>query len=244
MIPEITSLVSGASGANPLALLAAVIGILFGLMVIIVNLKLVLDIAPYAYPNAKVRSMQSMLIGKKKLEELAELELLNIPGALEETEYVETSKAITEEVGIAAIEATVNQNLMETYIKIAGLLPGDAKIFFEKYLRHFEIEAIKTVLRGVYAGLAPEEIERGLPERHKEMLKDVVTSSNIPEAISKLEGSEFGSVLSQSLSDFVAKGSLLPLENALDMKFYKDLMEVLLTHPSPDSDVIKKRGPR
>lgn len=240
MLPDLTNLIGEAVGVNPLILLAAVVGILFGLVVIIVNVKLILDIAPYAYPNAKVRSMQSMLIGRKRLEELVELELLNIPGALEKTEYIETSKAISEEADIPTIEATLNQNLMETYTKIAGFLPGDAKKFFERYLKRFEVEAIKIVLTGVYAGLSQEDIENALAEPYRKELTDVAASSNISEAVSKLESSEFGRVLSESLPDFEAQGTLLPLEDALDKKFYQELMEVLLTRPSPDSDVIKK----
>ncbi|NOZ77433.1 MAG: hypothetical protein GXO65_07230 [Euryarchaeota archaeon] len=112
-----------AGQANPLYILAAVVGILFGLVVIIVNLKLVLDMAPWAYPNAKVRSMQSMLLGKKRLEELAELELMNIPSALSEFGYTETSTAVAEEAGITDIEATLNRHLVETYAKVAGFLP-------------------------------------------------------------------------------------------------------------------------
>lgn len=240
MPPELTNLLGEAAEADPLVLLPVVIGILFGLVVVVVNVKLILDIAPYAYPNAKIRAMQSMLLGKKKLEELADLDLLNISGTLEETEYTETYRAISEEVDISTIEATLNQNLMETNIKIAGFLPGDAKIFFERYLKRFEIEAIKTVLSGVYAGLPPEEIEKMLVGPYAEELKEIAMSSNVPELVSKLEGSDYGVTLSQVLPDFESSGSLLPLENALDVKFYQELTEVLITRPSPDSDVIKK----
>lgn len=240
MPPELTNLLDEAAGANPLILLAVVIGVVFGIVVIVVNVKLVLDIAPYAYPNAKVRSMQGMLLGKKRLEELAELELLNMSGTLEETEYTKTYRAISEEADISTIEATLNQNHMETYIKIAGFLPGDAKKFFERYLKRFEIGAIKTVLSGVYAGLPLEEIEKMLVGPYAEGLKEVAMSSNVPEVVSKLEGSDYGMTLSMALPDFESSGLLLPLEHALDIRFYQELMEVLLTRPSPDSEVIKK----
>lgn len=240
MPPELTNLLGEAAEADPLTLLPVVIGVLFGLVIIVVNVKLVLDIAPYAYPNAKIRAMQSMLLGKKKLEELADLDLLNISGTLEETEYTETYRAISEEADISTIEATLNQNLMETHIKIAGFLPGDAKIFFERYLKRFEIEAIRTVLSGVYAGLPPEEIEKMLVGPYAEELKEIAMSSNVPEVVSKLEGSDYGMTLSRVLPDFESRGSLLLLENALDIRFYQELTEVLITRPSPDSDVIKK----
>lgn len=240
MLPEPTNLLGEAGNVDPLVILAGVVAVVFCLAVVIVNVKLVLDIAPYAYPNAKIRAMQSMLLGKKKLEELAELDLLNISGNLEETEYTETYRAISEEVDISTIEATLNRNVMETHIKIAGFLPGDAKIFFERYLKRFEIEAIKAVLSGVYAGLPPEEIENMLVGPYAEELKEIAMSSNVPEVVSKLEGSDYGMILSQALPDFESSGSLLPLKNALDIKFYQELMEVLITRPSPDSAVIKK----
>jgi V/A-type H+-transporting ATPase subunit C len=235
MIPEITSLVEGASGANPLTLLALVVGILFGLVIIIVNLRLILDMAPWAYPNAKVRSMQSMLMGRRRMEELVELELMNIPATLGEFGYTETARVVAEEAGIPDIEATLNRHLLETYTKVAGFLPGDARAFFERYLKRFQVEAIKTVLRGVYAGVSPEEIEQALAEQYREELKEAAASSSVPEAVTKLESSEFGRVLSQDFED-----SLLALETALDRKFYQEVMEVLLTRASPDTYMIKR----
>ncbi len=240
MPPELSNLAGRAAEVEPLMLLAAVIAIVFGLAVIIVNVKLVLDIAPYAYPNAKIRSMQSMLLGKRKLEELAELDLLNISGALEETEYTETYRALSKNDDILSIESTLNRNLRETYVKIAGFVPGDAKTFFERYLKRFEIEAIKTLLIGVYAGLPPEEIEKMLVEPYAENLKETTLSSNVPEVVSKLEGSDYGVTLSRTLPDFESSGSLLSLQHALDVKLYLDLIEVLITRPSLDSSVIKK----
>ncbi|MEE8401470.1 MAG: ATP synthase A1 subunit C [Candidatus Hydrothermarchaeaceae archaeon] len=240
MPPELSNLAGRAAEVEPLMLLAAVIAIVFGLAVIIVNVKLVLDIAPYAYPNAKIRSMQSMLLGKRKLEEFAELDLLNISGALEETEYTETYRALSKNDDILSIESTLNRNLRETYVKIAGFVPGDAKTFFERYLKRFEIEAIKTLLIGVYAGLPPEEIEKMLVEPYAENLKETTLSSNVPEVVSKLEGSDYGVTLSRTLPDFESSGSLLSLQHALDVKLYLDLIEVLITRPSLDSSVIKK----
>lgn len=240
MLPEITSLGGSVSGVNPLTLLILVLGILFGLVIILVNLKLVLDIAPYAYPNAKIRSMQSMLIGKRRLDEMVGQELMNITRVLDETDYADTSRAIVEEADITIIEATLNRNLMESFGKITGFLPGDAKTFFQKYLMSFEVEAIKTVLRGIYGGLAPEKIENALAEPYREALKEAASSSTVAEAVSKMEGSEFGRTLSRSLHEFEAEGNLLPLEQALDRSFYQMLMEVLLTHPSPDSLAIKR----
>lgn len=240
MVPELTDLLSEAAEAEPLILLAAVVGVLFGLAVIVVNLRLVLDVAPWAYPNAKIRSMQSTLLGKKKLEELVELDFLSISGTLENTEYTKTYKAISEEADIHTIEATLNQNLMETYTKIATFLPGDAKKFFEVYVKRFEMEAVKTVLTGVYAGLPAEEIEKMISEPYVEDLKGFAMSSNVSEVVSKLEGTAYGSALSRALPDFERSGSLLPLENALDTKLYWELMEVIITRPSPDTSVIKR----
>lgn len=240
MPPALNDLVGGIAEVGPLTIIAVVVAVVFGLAVIIVNVKLVLDIAPYAYPNAKIRSMQSTLLGKKKLDELAELDLLHISGLLEGTEYYETYRAISEKADILHIESTLNKNLIETYVKIAGFVPGDAKIFFERYLKRFEIGAIKAVLIGVYAGLPPEEIEELLVGPYAEKLKETTLSANVPEVVSKLERSDYGMTLSQALPDFESSGSLLPLQHALDVKLYHDLIEALITRPSLDSAVIKK----
>jgi V/A-type H+-transporting ATPase subunit C len=240
MPPELDNLFGKAAETDPLVLLLAVVAVVFALAVIIVIIKLVLDIAPYAYPNAKIRSMQSMLLGKKRLEELAELDLLSISGSLEGSEYDETYRAISEKAGVPAIDAALNKNLADTYIKIAGFLPGDAKHFFGRYLERFEIGAIKSVLTGVHAGVPPTEIENMVTGPYSGDLREIAMSSNVSEVVSKLEGGDYGIILSRVLPDFERTGSLLTLENALDAKLYQDLMEVLIMRPSMDSEVIKR----
>ncbi|NOZ77432.1 MAG: V-type ATP synthase subunit C, partial [Euryarchaeota archaeon] len=102
------------------------------------------------------------------------------------------------------------------------------------------MEAVKTVLRGVYGGVSPEVIEGRLAEPYREELKEAAAASSVQKAVSRLGGTDFGRVLSLGLAEFEAEGSLLPLETALERKFYRELMQVLLMRPSPDYDMIKR----
>jgi len=110
---------------SPLLIVALVLALIMAIAVIIINLRVVLDIAPYAYTNAKIRSMYGMLLGKKRLEELADLELINIAGALEETEYGDImARGMSDEIDPLKIESSIRESLYKSYEKIAGFLPG------------------------------------------------------------------------------------------------------------------------
>ncbi len=222
-------------------IVALVIGLIIAIAIIIINLKIVLDIAPYAYTNAKIRSMYGMLLGKKKLEELADLELINIAGALEETEYGEIiSRGVSEELDTLEIESSIREHLYRTYEKISQFLPGGSKKFFRVYMKKFEVADIKTVLIGIYSKTPPEKIKNHLVSYYKKELQDVADSSSIHEAISKLEKTEYGQILQDNLPGFEKTSSLLPLETALDKYIYKQMFAVITTVREPDMEIIKK----
>jgi V/A-type H+-transporting ATPase subunit C len=228
--------------SEPLLSIALALGVIFAMVIVIVNVKLVLDIAPYAYPNAKIRSKQALLLGGKKLEELAELDtLMNIAGALENTPYTEAvPKDIGEKPDAQGIEASLNQHLLQSYFEVVEFIPGDAKKFFSIYMKKFEVAAIKTILRGVYSKIPKKEILKNLPPMYAERFSEVADSNSVSEVISKLEKTEYAPVLSQTLQDFEKTNTLLPLEIALDKYVYGCVRSALTSKPGPDADTVKK----
>ena len=226
---------------SPLLIVAMVIGLIMAIAVIIINLRVVLDIAPYAYTNAKIRSMHGMLLGKKRLEELADLEPINIAGALEETEYGDIiARGFSDDIDPLKIEFSIRENLYKSYEKISGFLPGGSKKFFSIYMKKFEVADIKTVLVGIYSKTPPQEIKKHLVSYYQEELQDVVSSSTIPEAVSKLEKTEYGPILQEHLPIYGKTSSLLPLEIALDRYVYRQIQAVITTIRESDMEIIRK----
>ena len=73
---------------NPLTLLIVIATVIIVLIVIIWITKMVIDLAPYAYVNARIRSKEAKLLDDAKLNELIECgSLEELVGLLEDTDY-------------------------------------------------------------------------------------------------------------------------------------------------------------
>jgi ATP synthase A1 C subunit len=112
------------------------------------------------YLNARLRSMRGLLLARSDYERL-----LSSPGlheiaiALRETPY----GRFLESVGAAAsdaarMEEALRRNFEETLSKLLSMSAGDCREAVRLLLGSWELQAIKTILRGKAAGLPPEEI--------------------------------------------------------------------------------------
>lgn len=238
---EMSSFLEEVELSTPLVLLIA-LGLLIAIVLIVVNIKLVLDYAPYAYPNAKIRAMQSTLIRRDKFEELAEAEgLFSVVSHLEKVSYGGLiTREMAEEGKTLDIEEALEQNLVETYVKIDELLPGDAKKIYRVYMKRFEAENIKRVLRGVHAGLSKDEMLPTLVSIYRDKLLEALTSLTVEEAVARLDKTEYGVVLRGALPEYSRTMSLLPFEVALDRYVYEQIRRSIVSHPGGDVETIKK----
>jgi len=238
---EMSSLLEGA-GLNISLVLLIAIGLIIAVVLIVVNIKLVLDYAPYTYPNAKIRAMQSTLIRREEFEELAETEgLFNLINHLEKASYGGLiTREMAEEGETMMIEEALEQNLLETYLKVDEILPGDAKKIYRVYMKRFEGENIKRVLRGIYAGLSKEEMLPTIVSLYHDKLAEVLTSLSIEEAVAKLDKTEYGAVLREALPEYSRTMSLLPFEAALDRYIYEQIRLSIISHSGGDVETIKK----
>jgi V/A-type H+-transporting ATPase subunit C len=238
---EMASFLEEVELSSPLVLLIA-IGLIIAVVLIVVNIKLVLDYAPYAYPNAKIRAMQSALLSREKFEELAEAEgLFGVVSQLEKESYGGLiTREMAEEGKIMEIEEALEQNLVETYVKIDELLPGDAKKIYRVYMKRFEGENIKRVLRGIYAGLSREEMLLTIVSLYRDKLGEALTAVTVEEAVARLDKTEYGAVLREALPEYSTTRSLLPLEAALDRYIYEQIRRSIASHPGGDIETIKK----
>ncbi|HID47121.1 MAG TPA: ATP synthase A1 subunit C, partial [Methanococcaceae archaeon] len=92
--------------------------------------------------------------------------------------------------------------------------------------KRYDIRNIKTILRAKYAGLDGESTFKMLipigtiPENR---LRELCEAKTVEEVVTGLEGTEYGKILSEKLSEYEEYNNLLPLELALDKYLYHSL---------------------
>lgn len=127
---------------NPLTLLIVVATIIIVLIVIVWITKMVIDLAPYAYVNARIRSKEAKLFDDAKLNELIESgSLEELVGLLEDTDYgqyvIEVMNELKDPV---AVEKALDMYLADLYGLIYRISPDSAKKVLKVFAKKFDIK--------------------------------------------------------------------------------------------------------
>ncbi|AEF96176.1 V-type ATP synthase subunit C [Methanotorris igneus] len=202
------------------------------LVIIVYILKYVIDLAPFAYTNARIRSMEARLLSEDKLNELIEAGGINeLIGFLDDTEYGPYISEVMNELNDPiAIEKALNMHLADVYQTLSNISPDEAKKTLNLLAKKFDIKNIKTLLRAKFVGLNEEEtfkllIPLGTIPVNK--LRELSETKSVDEVVSGLEGTEYAPVLSEALAKFEQTGNLLPLELALDKYLLEKLWKTV-----------------
>lgn len=225
------------------ATLAIALSVVGGIILFIPVLKRILKLAAYIYGNAKIRALEAGLIGEDKFKELLEAESeMECISSMEDTDYGLFLTRIQEPITSMKIQNALNDHLKEIYDKVLRAVPDSDKSIFKQFLKLWDVKNIKNALRGTWRGLKPEEIEQYIVPvgtLDKSVLKTLEESKNIEEAISELESTEYGGIISDAFQEFKEQKSLLPIEAALDKAVLKQLYKKAATSSDENLKVVQ-----
>jgi len=112
-----------------------------------------------AYFSARISAMKETLFPMLTYEKMLLMELPEITRYISEGDYhddvLELSKSFK---GIDLIEYALNLNLARTYQKLLNISGGNIHKFIIQYMRRWDIENIKSILRGLSSGVSSQEI--------------------------------------------------------------------------------------
>ncbi|HIQ39293.1 MAG TPA: V-type ATP synthase subunit C [Methanothermococcus okinawensis] len=204
-------------------------GVLILLVIIVYLIKYLIDNAPYAYVNARVRSMEARLLDDHKLNELIEAgSLVEVVGLLEDTDYGRYISTTSKDV--YSIEKSLDMHLAHVYKTLAEISPDRSKKILELFEKKYDVKNIKTILRAKYVGLDSEStfkmlIPLGTISENK--LRELCEAKTVEEVVNGLEGTEYAKILSEKLSIYEESGNLISLELALDKYILEGLWKVV-----------------
>jgi len=181
------------------------------------------------YINARIRAMKSRLLERKELEALgAKLDIDSFIDELENTPYrQDIENASVKYTGLACVEEALRRNLGKTFRLIFSFVKGDdAETFINVFLNKWDVQNIKTVLRGKNIQEVPEEIAESLAPAgalDDATLIELIKQPDVKAVIDLLAtwGIEYARPLTQHFKDYSEKRDLIVLEYALD-KFHYD----------------------
>ncbi len=201
----------------------------------------------YGYMNARIRGMKSRLLGRHALDDLMRKpDVGSLISELEKTPYKEDIEASSLKYnGIYCIEYALRLNFTRTFNKILAFI-GDpcAERYIKIFLRQWDVQNIKAILRGKNIHAATEEIfECLLPvgDLDEVTLAEMIKQPDVKAVIDLMATWRIGYVkpLAAHLGEYLQERDLIVLENALDAYYYGQALD-MLKGDSYDERLIKK----
>ncbi len=187
----------------------------------------------YGYINARMRGLRSRLLPHRALDDLImQPDLDSLIQMLETTPYRdEITEARGHLEGIQCIEYALRQNFIHTFRRIQDFVgeeePG---MYLRIFLHRWDIQNIKTILRGKNIHAPPDEIAGILVpagELDDATLKELLHQSDVRGVIDLLATwrIRYAVPLTEAYPGFAQQRDLAILETALDRFYYADALE-------------------
>ncbi|WP_407540085.1 V-type ATPase subunit [Deinococcus radiomollis] len=184
---------------------------------------------PYGYINGRVRMMRVELLESRSLDE--------VQNAATYPEYLrqlsETSlredlgEATAQGAGLGQLDEALSRNYLRSVQKLRSIVTGQPAQEVEALLLRYDLQNIKTLVRGILTGRSAEDIVGGMIPAGTvpwSALQAAAQSTDVPSLAQTLSvaGGKLGGVLRAAVSG--GASSMLDLEVALDQGYYRTVL--------------------
>ncbi|MFH1151024.1 MAG: V-type ATPase subunit [Actinomycetota bacterium] len=193
------------------------------------------DLNDYVYVNARVRGMRSHLLTRDFFMRLVEADNFEaLHALLEQTIYRrEVNEAFLLNPVRPDYDQALTLNLIAAFRKILDAVGGDPRRLVNILLSRYDVQNIKSVLRGKHGDATTSEITNILVpvgSLRLEQLEVLAGQREIRDVINTMQSQQmkYARPLIDAYPDFTKKDhDLAVLELALDKYFYRDAIEQL-----------------
>jgi V/A-type H+-transporting ATPase subunit C len=193
----------------------------------------------YAAIHSRVRVMYSELLTAQFEAALCDAtDLSALVGLLKDTPYSPYLAGL-EENNLTPRRAVheIKHRLADVYMTVIRTAPTHTRSLLTEIFRHFEIDNLKAVLRGILIGSSWERVQDVLfPLGSITVLpaEMMLETGTIEAAVALLAGTPYYDTLSHAMKRYTEERSLFPLEVALDLNYWRTLW--LNTNRLPSQD--------
>jgi vacuolar-type H+-ATPase subunit C/Vma6 len=193
----------------------------------------------YAATNARVGALRSTLLTAELWDRLCEAaDLGALIGLLKETVYgpyltMVEDKSLTPRRAVYQIKTRI----ADAYAGVIGSAPVHARPLLSQLFRRFEVDNLKAALRGIVTGAPWDRVRYVLfPLGSASALpaQGMVEAGSVSAAVDQLRDTPYYDTLSHALQRYTAEQSLVPLEVALDLSYWRSLWSDVSQLPSQD----------
>jgi V/A-type H+-transporting ATPase subunit C len=196
-------------------------------------------VSGYAAIHARVRAMMSTLLAPRAWAGLYEApDLAALFGLLKDTVYGPYLASVDDQ-NLTPRRAVYQfkGRLADAYVTVIGSAPVHARPLLTQLCRHFQVDNVKAVLRGLVTGASWDRVRYVLfPPGPVPALpaQTMVEAGSVEAAVEQLQGTPYYETLAHAMKRYTAEQSLFPLEVALDLSYWRALWNDINRLPSQD----------
>jgi len=202
------------------------------------------EVINYAYPNARIKAMQSFLIPEKLLRAMTEARSVeNLISHFEQTSYRDEFREL-ESIDSITIERALLKNLVSTYEKMLKISPEKAIPVLNCISREYEIMLIKDILTAkIESDVDENELkERSfmLSDKIKVILPRIIEARSIEETINSFNRTEYRDVLKRGYESYLETNNTMSFSIALDEYYFSQLWRSTKNIKDRDGEITHK----
>jgi V/A-type H+-transporting ATPase subunit C len=158
----------------------------------------------YAYSNARVRAMRTLLLSRAQVAELVDVEgASSVVELLERTPYKDDLVSLSLKFkGPELVELALAKNFARTAQKLVRITPEQDRPVVEAMLKRWDVHNIRTVLMAKYLGKPAAELEAFVVPAgrlQQKEIKAMADADGLEAAVAAIGATEYGSVLKRAL---------------------------------------------
>jgi V/A-type H+-transporting ATPase subunit C len=225
---------------NTMAMALVIIGaaILITIILLMSYFNILVTIASFSYPNARLRAMGNPFVKKQKLSELMELSSAG-EAAVEISKEGYKLPPNIEKVGIDEAERELELAHIDFLKKVLNSDPQSIRPFMEAFLIKYDAAQVKKAIRARKNGTSNEELKKKLipvKEIDEEMIDNILDANTVDEVCNAVKTTKFGDTLIKTSSEH--KGDIVALDLALDQFFSKELRLTITRVDTPVRETV------
>jgi vacuolar-type H+-ATPase subunit C/Vma6 len=228
----------GLDTTSTLALIIIGGAVLITIILLMSYFNVLVMIASFSYPNARLKAMGNPYIRKRKL-----LDLIELSGAQEAA--MEISKEgynlpqNIEKVGTEEAEQKLEIAQVEFLQKVMASNPQSIRPFLEAFLIKYDALQIKKAIRARQSGTSNDDLKKKLipvKEITQEIIDDILDTSTVDDVCNSVKSTRFGDSLLKAQAEH--KGDIVVLDLTLDKFFSSELRKSIIRVDTSVSETI------
>jgi V/A-type H+-transporting ATPase subunit C len=210
-----------------LALLIIGGAVLITIILLMSYFNVLITIASFSFPNARLKAMGNPFIRKRRLSDLMEMSGAG-EAAMEITKEGYNLPQNIEKVGTEEAERKLEIAQVEFLKKVLDSDPVSLRPFLEAYLIKYDAMQVKKALRGRQKGISNEELKSRLipvKEISESVIENILDTQSVDDVCNSLRSTKFGDILIKAQAE--NKGNIVILDLTLDNFFSSELRKAI-----------------